>query len=164
MLHGRVVLPRGQRAFGSGAKAVSVDEDSIKHIPTARVVRKGDFIGVVAEREWDAVKAAAALKVTWAQTPALTGNEGLFEKMRSEKTTDTVIADWGDTAKGFAQAVHVRSSTSKCPHQGHLPFAPHCAVADVGPNGALVQSSTQDAYTARSSTATVPASPVDTVR
>jgi nicotinate dehydrogenase subunit B len=155
MLHGRVVLPRGQRAFGSGAKAVRVDEESIKHIPTVRVIRKGDFIGVVAEREWDAVKAAAALKVEWAQTPALTGNDGLYDKMRSEKTTDTVIADWGDLAKGFAQATHVRSSTSKCPYQGHLPFAPNCALAEVGPDGALVRSSTQDVYSARSMIATV---------
>ena len=36
----------------------SVDESSIKDIP-ARIVRKGDFVGVVAEREWDAIKAAA---------------------------------------------------------------------------------------------------------
>ena len=50
MLHGRVVLPRGQRAYGAGAKPLSVDESSIKDIPTARVVRKGDFVGVVAEQ------------------------------------------------------------------------------------------------------------------
>ena len=50
MLHGRVVLPRGQRAFGAGAKPLSVDESSIKDIPSARVVRKGDFVGVVAEQ------------------------------------------------------------------------------------------------------------------
>jgi len=85
MLHGRVVLPRGQRAYGAGAKALSIDESSIKDIPTARVVRKGDFIGVVAEREWDAVKAAQVLKVTWAPTPELPGNAGLFDKMRSER-------------------------------------------------------------------------------
>src|SRR5206468_3812478 len=104
MLHGRLVLPRGQRAFGSGAKPLSVDESSIKHIPSARVVRKGDFIGVVAEQEWDAVKAARDLKVTWEPGPPLPGNAELFEKMRSEKTTDTVVADLGDPEKGFSQA------------------------------------------------------------
>jgi len=51
MLHGRVVLPRGQRAFGAGARPLSVDESSIKDI-NAQIVRKGDFIGVVAEQEW----------------------------------------------------------------------------------------------------------------
>ena len=34
----------------------------------------GDFVGVVAEREWDAVRAARDLKVTWQETTALPGN------------------------------------------------------------------------------------------
>src|SRR5713226_1670160 len=33
MLHGRVVRPRGQRAYGDGAKPVHIDESSIKDIP-----------------------------------------------------------------------------------------------------------------------------------
>ena len=73
MLHGRVVLPRGQGAFAAAAKPLSVDDSSIKDIPTARVIRRGNFVGVVAENEWDAVKAAAALKVTWQDGPALPG-------------------------------------------------------------------------------------------
>src|SRR5262244_1172811 len=61
MLHGRIVRPRGQRAYGAGAKPLSIDASSIADIPSARIVRKGDFVAVVAEREWDAVKAARAL-------------------------------------------------------------------------------------------------------
>jgi CO/xanthine dehydrogenase Mo-binding subunit len=148
MLHGRVVLPRGQRAYGAGAKPLAIDESSIKHIPTARVVRKGDFVGVVAEQEWDAVKAAAALKVTWAPTPALPARD-LYERMRAEKTHDTTVASRGDVDAGFAKAVHVAGSTYRCPYQGHMPFAPNCAVADVKPDSALVMSSTQDVYSAR---------------
>src|SRR5207249_2730421 len=53
MLHGRVVRPRGQRAYGAGAKVLGVDEASIAHIPGARILRKNDFISVVAESEWD---------------------------------------------------------------------------------------------------------------
>ena len=68
MLHGRVVRPRGQRAYGVGAKVASIDETSIRDITGARVLRRGDFIGVVAENEWDAVRAAGQLKVTWEQT------------------------------------------------------------------------------------------------
>ena len=48
MVHARWVRPRGQGAYGTGAKIVSVDESSIKHIPGASVVRKGDFLAVVA--------------------------------------------------------------------------------------------------------------------
>jgi nicotinate dehydrogenase subunit B len=163
MLHGRVVRPRGQRAYGAGAKPGQIDESSIKDIP-ARIVRKGDFVGVVAEREWDAVKAAHALKVTWQETPALPGNADLFDRMRAAKTTDTVIADWGDPAKGFAQAAHVASATYRCPYQSHAPFGPNCALADVDPSQALVISSTQDVYGSREMLAEVLGLPVEKVR
>ena len=163
MLHGRVVLPRGQRAFGAGAKPLSVDESSIKHIP-ARIVRKGDFVGVVAENEWDAVRAAAALKVTWQEGPELPGNADLFTHMRAQKTTDTVIANRGNVSEGFAGAAHVRSSAYFCPYQGHLPFAPNCALAYVGPDEAVIQSSTQDVYNARAMLAAVLGMDVKKVR
>ena len=164
MLHGRVVLPRGQRAFGAGAKPVSVDESSIKEIKTARVVRKGDFVGVVAEQEWDAIKAAAALKVVWADTPTLPGNADLYEKMKADKTTDLVMANWGDADKGFAGAAVIKGSSYRCPYQGHLPFGPNCALADVKPDGALIMSSTQDVYAARDMLATVLGLPAAKVR
>jgi nicotinate dehydrogenase subunit B len=163
MLHGRVVRPPGQRAYGAGAKPERIDENSIKNIP-ARIVRKGDFVGVVAEREWDAVKAARVLKVTWQETAALPGNADLFERMRATKTTDTVIADWGDAAKGFVQAAHIASATYRCPYQSHAPFGPNCALADVGPNQALVISSTQDVYGSRDMLAEVLGLPVEKVR
>src|SRR5436853_3199838 len=75
MLHGRVVRPRGQRAYGVGAKPMLIDEASIKDIQ-ASVVRKGDFVGVVAENEWDAIRASRVLTVTWRETNALPGNAG----------------------------------------------------------------------------------------
>jgi CO/xanthine dehydrogenase Mo-binding subunit len=164
MLHGRVVRPRGQRAYGAGAKPLSIDESSIASIPGARVVRKGDFVGVVAREEWDAVKAARELKVTWQESSALPGNADLFERMRAANTANTVIADWGDAAKAFAQAPHVASATYRCPYQSHAPFAPNCALADVGPNGALVLSSTQDVYHSRAMLAVVLGLQIDKVR
>ena len=164
MLHGRVVLPRGQRIFGAGAKPLTVDESSIKAIPSARVVRKGDFIGVVAEREWDAVKAARALKVVWQETSKLSANAGLYDQMRADKTTDTVVADIGDVAEGFAKAAHVAGATYRGPYQGHFPFWPNCALADIGPNGALVQSSSQDIYSSRGQIAKVLGFSEDKVR
>jgi nicotinate dehydrogenase subunit B len=164
MLHGRVVRPAGQRAYGDGAKPLSIDESSIAGVAGTRIVRKGDFVGVVAEHEWDAIRAARALKVTWQESTKLPGNADLFDRMRAAKTTDTVIADWGDAAKGFAQAAHVASATYRCPYQSHAPFAANCALADVGPNGALVMSSTQDIYNSRDMLAEVLGLPVDKVR
>ena len=84
MLHGRVVRPRGQTVYGFGAPIVSVDESSIRHIPGAQVVRKGDFLGVVAPQEYDAIQAAALLKVKWADPPAvLPGGGNEFAQMRA---------------------------------------------------------------------------------
>ena len=164
MLHGRIVRPRGQGAYGTGAEPIAIDESSIRDIPGARVVRKGDFVGVVAEREWDAIKAARALKVTWQENATLPGNAGLHAAMRAAKTTDTVVADDGDIAKGFAGAAHTASATYNLPYQAHLPFGPNCAIADVGPNGALVMSSTQDIYNSRAGLAPVLGLPEDQVR
>jgi nicotinate dehydrogenase subunit B len=164
MLHGRIVRPGGQGAYGTGAKPLSVDESAIRNIPTARVVRRGDFIGVVAEREWDAVKAARQLKVSWQENSTLPGNANLFAAMRAAPTTDTVIVDTGDAASGFTRAAHVASATYHLPYQGHLPFGPNCALADVGPGGALVMSSTQDVYNSRRMLAEVLGLPAEKVR
>jgi nicotinate dehydrogenase subunit B len=164
MLHGRVVLPRGQRAFGAGAKPLSVDEASLSAIPGARVVRKGDFIGVVANREWDAVKAARQLKVVWQETPRLPGNDRVHEQMRATKTTDTVVVDEGDVAKGFLEAAHVASATYHGPYQGHLPFSPNCAVADASGDQVLVQCGTQNVYGTRNEIAEVLGIPPEKVR
>ncbi len=163
MLHGRVVRPRGQRAYGAGAKPLHIDEGSIAGIP-ARVVRRGDFVGVVAEREWDAVRAARDLKVTWQEAAALPGNANLYERMRAAKATDTVIASIGDIEKGFAAAARVEQATYRCPYQAHAPFSPNCALADVGPDGAVVMSSTQDIYNSRAMLAAVLGLSVGNVR
>src|SRR3954471_13607025 len=55
MLHGRVIRPRGQGSVDQGATLISVDKDSIKHIEGAQVVVVGNFVGVVAPKEWAAI-------------------------------------------------------------------------------------------------------------
>ena len=85
MLHGRVVRHRGRGAYSHDAPVVSVDESSISDIPGARVVRRKDFVGVVAPNEWDAVRAAQRLHVTW-DLPAMLppSHDAVFERMRTE--------------------------------------------------------------------------------
>jgi CO/xanthine dehydrogenase Mo-binding subunit len=164
MLHGRVVRPRGQRAYGSGAKVRGIDNSSIANIPGAQIVRRGDFVGVVAEREWDAVKAAQQLDITWEASPALPDRAKLPEVLRAAKTTDTVVVNIGDAEKGFAQAAYVASAAYFSPYQAHAPFGPNCALADVGAESALVLSSTQDIYASRTMLATLLGLPIERVR
>jgi nicotinate dehydrogenase subunit B len=165
MLHGRVVRPRGQGPYGAGAKVASIDESSIRNIPGARVLRKGDFVGVVAENEWDAVRAASQLNIHWDMPATLPGSDTpLYEAMRAEKTTDRVVFNKGDAAGAFAGAAHVASQTCHGPYQSHACFAPNAALAAVTPDSALVLCSTQDCYNLRRSLGRVLGMPNDKVR
>jgi nicotinate dehydrogenase subunit B len=164
MLHGRIVRPRGQSAYGAGAGVVGVDEASIRSIPGVKIVRKRDFIGVVAPMEWDSIRAAQQLKVTWDTTPSLPDSAGLYEKMRAEKSTDTVALERGNVESALGGAAHVFSQTYRCPYQSHAPFGPNCAVADVKPDSALVICSTQNIYLTRGKIAKVLAMPVEKIK
>ena len=147
MLHARVVRPPGQPAYGAGAKVLSLDAGSVG--PEVRVLRRGDFIAVAAEREWDAVKAARALKVVWDAAPSLPPPSQLYERMRSGPTTDTVVLQRGDSRAALAGAAETVSMTCRGPYQSHATFAPGCAVADVRASEALVISTSQDIYNLR---------------
>src|SRR5579884_1626834 len=70
MLHARSVRPRGAGADGSQNHfPLSVDPSSIKDIPGAQVVQINNFLAVVAPKEYDAIQAAAQLKVVWKSDP-----------------------------------------------------------------------------------------------
>ena len=164
MLHGRVVRPRGQRMYGAGAKVLSIDEASIRGIAGARVVRRGDFVGVVAANEWDAVRAAQRLKVTWEAPPTLADSASVYQQMRLAKTEDRVVSQKGDVEGAFGSAAHSASQTVHAPYQAHAPFGPNCAVANVTADSALVMCSTQDVYATRTSLAHVLGLAADRVR
>ncbi len=163
MLHGRVVRPRGQGAYKDGVQIVSIDESSIAAITGARVLRKGNFVGVVAEREWDAVKAARDLQVVWSQPENLPGNAELFHRMEASATTDRVAREEGNISV-YASAPYKTEFAATGPYQAHVPFAPNCALADVSSTSALVLCSTQDVYGTRTSIATLLGLQPDQVR
>jgi nicotinate dehydrogenase subunit B len=175
MLHGRVVRPRGQSVYGFGAPIVSVDEGSIAHLPGARIVRKNNFLGVVAPHEYDAIQAAAQLKVKWADPPAaLSGHGNEFQRMRAldsagktvSSRTDLggVALNTGNVDAALASAAHVVSATFGWPTNAHTPIGPQCAVADVTAQGARIFSGTQGAYQTRSQIAFVLGLPESQVR
>jgi CO/xanthine dehydrogenase Mo-binding subunit len=167
MLHGRVVWPQGQVAGALGApKVVSIDESSIKDIPGVRIARRQNFVGVAAEREWDAVRAARQLKVTWEPFPAvLPGHEGVHDAFRKATTNDLVVFNSGDAAASFSQpGLRVHSATYRGPYEAHGTMAPNCAVADVKADGAMVMSSSQGIFQIRDTVAQLTGLPADKVR
>jgi CO/xanthine dehydrogenase Mo-binding subunit len=153
MLHGRIVLPRGQAGYGTGYKVVSVDESSIKHIEGARVVRKNDFIGVVAPTEYAAVQAAAQLKVKWEDPPTISSSGNLWKSMRDFDAAGKAPARYQTTPTGnvdaaLGSAAQTVSSTYTYAYNTHGPIGPGCCIADVKPYGALIMLHTQHPTTA----------------
>ena len=118
MLHGRVVRPRGQGGYGTAAPILAVDVRSVRHIPGVRVVRAGDFLGVVAPREYDAIQAAAQLKVTWKDAPILPSSGDLAAAMRRQDAAGVaparVALDQGNVDAALASAAKlVKQSGAK---------------------------------------------------
>ncbi len=148
MLHGRVVRPRGQGAVNQGATLLSIDAGSVAHIPNVQVIRKGNFVGVVAPKEYDAIQAAAQLKVTWDNTPMLTGNGNLNGSLRNPANlqSSTVNVNTGDVGSGLASAAKTVSASYFTAYQMHGSLGPNCAVADVSPGGALLLCASQAPY------------------
>ena len=96
MLHGRVIRPTGL-----GSQLLSHGKPS----HGARVVRRKNFLGVVAEREWDAIQAAQELEVQWSDWAGLPPMDELYSYIRETPSLeDTVVASTGDAAKALADA------------------------------------------------------------
>jgi CO/xanthine dehydrogenase Mo-binding subunit len=168
MLHARVVRPRGQGAYPSGAPVVSVDESSIRKTG-ARLVRQGDFLAVVAESEYQAIQASAQLKVQWAEPPRVSSSGNMWKQMRefdaAGKVAASVQFNAGNVEGAFAAApVKVADSSYMVHYNMHGPIGPCCAVADVRTDGAVIFSNTQNAYATRQMVADTIKLPVNKVR
>jgi len=143
MLHARMIRPSV-----AGAVPVKVDEDAIKHIPGAKAVHVKDLVAVVAEKEWNAVKAARALKVTWSESkPNFPGHDKLHEHIRKAPIVKREFQrENGNFEDGIKQAVRVIEGEYEFPTQSHSSTGPACAVADVRENEATIYTSTQKPY------------------
>lgn len=148
MLHGRVVRPATSLSAPS-----SVDESSVKNIPgVVKVVRDGNFVGVVAETEWAAIQAARALKVTWSE-PTLkmpSGPDEVFDYLKNTKSfKDNVVTSRGNLDAAFSQAHKKYEVTYYWPFQLHGMIGPPCAVADVRADKATIWTGTQGPFRTR---------------
>jgi nicotinate dehydrogenase subunit B len=143
MQHGRMIRPPV-----AGAIPTAVDESSVKDIPGVKVVREKGFIGVVAPREWDAIRASQQLKVTWSDVkPPFPGNAGLYGYIRNAKyVKHDEEKKVGDVEAAFKNAAKVVEATYEWPFQSHAGMAPACGVADVRAGEATVWTGSQKAH------------------
>jgi CO/xanthine dehydrogenase Mo-binding subunit len=162
MVHGRLVRPRGQGAYGDGTNPVpqAVDKSSVAHIPDVTIVQVGNLLGVVAPKEFDAIQAAAQLKVTWSTPPPIYPVGNLWQGMRAFDSKGQAPARFaalaGNVDQAMASAAKTYSNTFKYHYQMHGPIGPNAALADVTPTGAIIYSHVKDGYgTSRPKIATV---------
>jgi nicotinate dehydrogenase subunit B len=152
MLHGRVVRPPA-----IGATLMGVDESSVKDVPgLVKVVVRQNFVGVVAEKPWQAMQAASKLKASWTPGSGLPSQESFHEYLRSHKETrDTLAVNSKDVDEKLAGAATVVKATYRYPYQMHASIGSACAVADVQGDKATIWSATQAVYPLRSTAAMV---------
>lgn len=154
MVHGRVVRPPTVGA--SLASPLSEIESSVSGMPGfIRVVTKKDFVGVVFEKQWQAVQAVNRLKVIWTPGPKLPPQATFYDHMRKQPSRDTLLVDSRDVDATLAKAAQVVRSTYLHPYHMHGSVGASCAVADVKADSATVWSPTQGVYPQRDSCAMV---------
>jgi nicotinate dehydrogenase subunit B len=131
MLHGKVVRPPTV-----GATVASVDKSTVAGLPgNVQVVVKSNFVGVVADSEWHAIQAAAALNVTWSAGAALPDQNSLYAWITQQPSSDSLVVDSGDVDQALGNAAGKVTGQYLHPYQLHGSIAPSCAVAPARQRG-----------------------------
>lgn len=155
MLHGRVVRPPYAGADSSaplGDSLISVDKASIAHLPgIVEVVVIKDFIGIVAEREEQAIAAMRELKVEWKKWAGLPdlSLDKLHDTLAATPKTDRMLRNDAGTDEALS-SLHIHADADYVwPYHLHASIGPSCAVADVTAEKAEVWSGTQNPHDLR---------------
>lgn len=160
MVHGRVVRPPEV-----GATVANVDENSVQHVPgLIKVVVRSNFVGVVAEKQWQAAQAARDLKVRWNPGVGLPAQKDFYDHLRKQPSRDVMLVDSKDVDDKLKSAAQVLKSTYSHPYQAHGSIGSSCAVADVQADHATVWSATQSVYPTQHGLSMLTGLPLDNVR
>jgi CO/xanthine dehydrogenase Mo-binding subunit len=160
MLHGRVVRPPAV-----GATVAGIDEESVRNIAgLVKVVVRKNFVGVVAEKQQQAIQAARQLKVVWNPGAGLAPQNSFYDSLREPPSHDTLLVDSKDIEQKLADGGNVVRATYAYPYQMHGSVGTSCAVADVTADRVTVWSATQSVYPTRSVVAKILERPLESVR
>jgi nicotinate dehydrogenase subunit B len=161
MLHGRVVRPPA-----IGAQLESVDESSMGNIPgVVKIVRDGNFLGVVAQDEWSAVRAAREISAVWSKSETLPDQAKLWEHVRATKILrDDVTSNVGDVGGAMASEVKKLSATYDFAIHTHGSIGPSCAISEFRDGKLISWSASQATHNLRKQLALMFAMPLDDVR
>jgi nicotinate dehydrogenase subunit B len=161
MVHGRMIRPAI-----AGAVPVQVDESSIKDIPSAKVVWDKGFLGVVADKEWDAIKAARQLKVEWSDaSPPFPDQAALYDHIRQAPTRKRDVGKQaGNVDDAFKGAARVIEAEYEWPFQSHARMGPGCALVEIKDGRVTCWTGTQKSHFVQTGLANILQMPQQNVR
>ncbi len=145
MLQSRIVRP-----LGDGAKLEGLDEARIKAMlpGVVAVVRDGSFLGVIAEREEQAIKASLALaeSARWTAGPPLPDEAHIYDRLLALPTEDKVV---NEKQAALPEGVKVIEATYRKPYMAHAAIGPSCAVAQLSDGKMTVWTHSQGVFPLR---------------
>jgi nicotinate dehydrogenase subunit B len=160
MMHGRMIRPAV-----AGAVPVKVDDSAIKNIPGVKVIWDKGFLGVVADKEWDAIQAAEKLKVEWSvQPPPFPEQASLHDTIRKASVRKRVVEQQnGDVDAAFKTAAKIIEADYEWPFQSHASMGPACSLVEIRDGNVTCWSGTQKSHFVQNGLAAVLQMPVEKV-
>jgi nicotinate dehydrogenase subunit B len=148
MLHARVVRPPSY-----GAQLVEVNTAAVEKMPgVVKVVRDGNFLAVVVEREFLAIKAMRALAASarWHESAQLPKEDDLASLLLRLPAQDSVIFDEHGASAVAGKKLEASFTRD---YQMHASIGPACAVARFDDGSLTVWTHTQGVYPDRAAIA-----------
>ena len=160
MVHARMIRPAV-----AGSVPVKVDEASINHIRGAKVVWDKGFLGVVADKEWDAIQATEKLKVEWsAVAPPFPEQASLYGHIRKATARKRQVEkENGNVDEAFKTAARVIEAEYEWPFQSHASMGPACAVVEIKDGNVTCWSGSQKTHFVQEGVAETLGLPLDKV-
>ncbi|GGL51855.1 xanthine dehydrogenase family protein molybdopterin-binding subunit [Halocalculus aciditolerans] len=163
MVHGRVVHPPSY-----GASLNSIDTESVASMPgVVEVVRDGRFLGVVAEKEHQAINAMEALDeaAEWSLPANFPDQDDLYDYLERGDADVSTVDKQGQGAAAIEGAAETYEATYKRPYTMHGSIGPSCAVAEIDGQGQLtVWTHSQGVFPLRESLSNLMNKPTEEIR
>jgi isoquinoline 1-oxidoreductase len=139
MMFGKIVRPQGYNATLD-----SIDTTAAEKMPGVKLVRDGDFIGLVAPDAWTAEQALASIKAKWNVAAGQPSNQTIFDYLKANSNSEAprggsrAIAEAAPaaTAAPSPGALSLAQSYT-VQYIAHAPLEPRAAVAQWDATGKL---------------------------
>jgi len=161
MIHARVIRPHAMKA-----NLLAWNDFEARKIPGyIGVIRKGNYLAVLARTEWAAIKASRMLETTWSDWQGLPDKAKLWEYVRATKINkDEELQKAGDSVESMKtpNAKIVSASYDFAIHT-HGSIGPSCAIAEVKDGKLTVWTASQATHLLRQQLAKMLAMPTEAI-